>query len=83
MSMAVEDKDFETKANENIPCEYIGDKFRIGFKIPSLLSILKNLTAPDVTFSIVDASRAIIIAPKPQPDSEEITMLLMPMILND
>ena len=83
MSMAVEDKDFETKANENIPCEYIGNKFRIGFKIPSLLSILKNLTAPDVTFSIVDASRAIIIAPKPQPDSEEITMLLMPMILND
>lgn len=83
MGMAVEDVDFETKADEKIPCQYDGGKFRIGFKIPSLLSILKNLTAPDVTFSIVDASRAVIIAPKPQPDSEELTMLIMPMLLKD
>ena len=83
MGMAVEDVDFETKADEKIPCQYDGGKFRIGFKIPSLLSILKNLTAPDVTFSIVDASRAVIIAPKPQPDSEELTMLIMPMFLKD
>lgn len=83
MGMAVEDKDFETKADEKIPCQYNGDKFRIGFKIPSLLSILKNLTMPDVTFNIVDASRAAIIAPKPQPNGEEITMLIMPMIIND
>ncbi|RRC99077.1 DNA polymerase III subunit beta [Prevotella sp. OH937_COT-195] len=83
MGMAVEDVDFETKADEKIPCQYDGGKFRIGFKIPSLLSILKNLTAPDVTFSIVDALRAVIIAPKPQPDSEELTMLIMPMLLKD
>ncbi len=83
MGMEVEDKDFETKANEKIPCQYNGGKFCIGFKIPSLLSILKNLTAPDVTFSIVDASRAVTIAPKPQPDSEEITMLIMPMLISN
>lgn len=83
MSMAADDKDFETKANENIPCEYIGNKFRIGFKIPFLLSILKNLTVPDITFSIVDEFGAVIIAPKPQPDSEEITMLIMPILLRD
>lgn len=83
MSMAAEDEDFGAKASEEILCQYSGNKFRIGFKIPFLLSILKKLTTPDITFSIVDESRACVITPTPQPDSEEITMLIMPMLLKD
>lgn len=72
------------RANEIIPCEYGGSFFRIGFKILYLLDILKNLTAPNVSFRILDTMRACIITPKPQPDNdEEITMLIMPMLLND
>ena len=83
LSMAAEDRDFDLRANEQIPCEYAGGKFRFGFKAPSMLSILKNLSAPDVVFNIVSETAACVITPKPQPDSEEITTLIMPMIIGD
>lgn len=83
LRMDAEDTDFELKANEKIPCNYSGGNFRIGFKASSLLSILKNISAPDITINIVNENRACIILPKPQPYSEEITTLVMPMLIKD
>ena len=49
----------------------------------SLLQTLRNFNVPDVVFKLIDQSRAIIIGPTIQPESEEITALLMPMLIND
>lgn len=83
LKMTAEDKDFSMQAVEVLPCTYAGDIFKIGFQDFRLLRILKNLASTDIVFNIVDRSRAIIITPTIQPDSEEVTMLLMPMLIND
>jgi DNA polymerase-3 subunit beta len=81
--LQADDKDFETKGSEVLTCTYSGDVFRFGLKDVSLIQTLRNSVAPEMLFKGSDASRAFIIEPTPQPDSEEITMLLMPMLVND
>lgn len=89
-----EDKDFELSGEEQLPCEckVLGDgevlsddkpSLKIGFKAPSLSATLKALSTEEVALYFTDSSRAVIIKPVPQPDTEEITMLLMPMFTND
>ena len=83
MQMQSEDKDFEQSAVDTIPCKYDGKDMRIGFKDRSLIQTLRNLNTKDVTFYLIDQNTAIIIGPTIQPESEEITALLMPMYIND
>lgn len=83
MQMQSEDKDFEQSAVDMIPCKYDGGKLRFGMKDHSLLQTLRNFNATGVVFKLIDQSRAIIIGPTIQPESEEITALLMPMLIND
>ena len=83
LKMAAEDKDFSLQATEILPCTYAGDTLKIGFQDFRLLRTLRNIASTDVVFNIVDHTRAIIITPTIQPDSEEITMLIMPMLVND
>ena len=56
---------------------------RIGMKAVNVSQTLKVLSTEKVTFLFLDQSRAVLIQPQPQPDNEEITMLLMPMLCND
>lgn len=83
MQMQSEDKDFEQSAVDTISCNYNGKDMRIGFKDRSLIQTLRNLNTKDVTFYLIDQNTAIIIGPTIQPESEEITALLMPMYIND
>ncbi|MCF2559085.1 DNA polymerase III subunit beta [Prevotella brevis] len=83
MQMQSEDKDFEQSAVDTIPCKYDGGKLRFGTKDHSLLQTLRNFNATDVVFKLIDQHMAIIIGPTIQPESEEITALLMPMLIND
>lgn len=61
----------------------MGGKLRFGMKDHSLLQTLRNFNTPDVVFKLIDQNTAIIIGPTIQPESEEITALLMPMYIND
>ena len=83
LMMQAEDKDFATQGSEVLPCTYSGEVCRVGFKDITLIQTLRNSTAPEMIFKGIDSSKAFIIEPSVQPDSEEITMLLMPMIIND
>ena len=83
MRLESKDIDFSMEAQEAIACQYEGEYMRIGLKDESTLQILKNLKSETVIFQLTDPSRAVIILPEPQPESEEITMLSMPMLVND
>lgn len=93
LRLNAEDTDFEMAGEEILACEcrktdgtaLIPDNrfLRIGMKIPTMSSTLKALSSEKVVFEFIDASRACIIHPVPQPDVEDITMLLMPMLCND
>ena len=83
------DADFSLAGEETLPCEcqkHDGKpmtSLRVGFTAPSLAATLKAIPSEKVCFRFIDASHACIILPAPQPDMEEITMILMPMILSD
>lgn len=80
------DKYLEMDGEENLPCECNDDTMlpmKIGMEMPALLSILKALSSEKVILRIIDPAYAIVILPVTQPDVEHITMLIMPMLLND
>ena len=83
IEVSSEDIDFSTSAKEEITCDYTGKSMNIGFKGPSLTEILNNLSSEEVTLELADPSRPCLILPAEQPDSEDILMLIMPMLLND
>jgi DNA polymerase III beta subunit, C-terminal domain len=55
----------------------------IGFKGGSMTDILNSLESDEVTIQLADPSRAGLILPSVQPESADVLMLLMPMLLND
>ena len=89
MKIEAEDFDFALAGDETLPCEcepFDGRSqisLRIGMKAVSVSQTLKTLSTEKAVFLLSDCSRAAIIQPQPQPDNEEITMLLMPMLCND
>ena len=92
LRLNAENYDFSMSGEENIACTTVKtdgtalppDYFlRIGLKAPTLSQTLKALTSESVEFLLLDPTRAIIIHPVPQPDVEDITMLLMPMLCNE
>lgn len=84
MTVSAQDIDFSISAYERIPCQYEGDDLEIGFKSLFLLEILQNLNSADVVIELSDPSRAGILLPlEKEIDSEDVLMLLMPMMINN
>ena len=85
LNISAEDFDFSNKADENLECQYSGDDIQIGFNSKFLIEMLNNLDSDMITLSMSHPNRAGII--RPLIDSEEsresITMLVMPVMLND
>ncbi len=84
MTVSAQDIDFSISAYERIPCQYEGDDLEIGFKSVFLLEILQNLNSADVILELSDPSRAGILLPlEKETESEDVLMLLMPMMINN
>lgn len=90
LQLQTEDSDFSLAGDETLPCECsvvsgspADISLRIGMKAVCISQTLKALSTEKVTLLFLDQVRAVLIQPQPQPDNEEITMLLMPMICND
>jgi len=89
LKLKTQDKDFSMAGEETLPCVsepldgHTPISLRIGMKTTSVSQTLKALSTEKVVFLFQDQARAALIQPQPQPDNEEITMLVMPMIFND
>lgn len=83
LTVSAQDIDFSISAYERIACQYEGDDLEIGFKSVFLIEILQNLQSADVVMELSDPSRAGILLPlEKENDSEDVLMLLMPMMIN-
>ena len=84
MTLYGEDFDFSTEANDRIGIDYSGAKdMTLGVKADSIIDELSRIIEPTVTIHFTDPSRAVTIQPNdPLYQGEEITMLLMPMLVN-
>lgn len=83
ITISSQDIDFSMSAEETLLCDYSGIPLSIGFKGTFLMELLSNLDSEEIDIKLSDGSRAGIIVPTVQNDSERILMLLMPMMLND
>ena len=81
--VSTQDYDFSTSAEETVNCQYEGNDMSIGFKSTFLIDILANLPGEEVTMELSDPSRAGILTPTEQSETESLIMLIMPMMLND
>lgn len=84
LQVSAEDFDYSNKAEERLGCEYLGDDMQIGFNSRFLIEMLNNINCNEIKLSMSLPNRAGIITPTdPLEDGEEITMLVMPVMLND
>lgn len=81
--VSAQDIDFSISAYEKIKCQYEGDDMEIGFKSVFLLEILSNISTQDVMIELADPTRAGLFLPgESVNESEDLLMLLMPMMIN-
>lgn len=86
LNISAEDIDFNNKADERLDCEYSGEDIQIGFNSRFLIEMLNNLGSDKIQLAMSLPNRAGLITPVPEgrnSDNEEITMLVMPVMLND
>ncbi|ULC60763.1 DNA polymerase III subunit beta [Flaviramulus sp. BrNp1-15] len=83
LNISAEDIDYSNKAEERLTCDYQGDDMQIGFNSRFLTEMLNNLSSDEVQLEMSMPNRAGILTPVDGLDEgEQITMLVMPVMLN-
>ncbi len=82
LTIRAEDLDMSSEAKETIECDYSNDSLEIGFNAKYLGDVLSNIDDTDVSFEFSTPNRAGIVRPSQKDDSEDILMVVMPVMLN-
>ncbi|MDT0607813.1 DNA polymerase III subunit beta [Croceitalea rosinachiae] len=83
LNISAEDVDYSNKAEERLSCAYQGDDMQIGFNSRFLVEMLNNLSSDEVSLEMSLPNRAGILTPADGLDEgEQVTMLVMPVMLN-
>ncbi|POS01998.1 DNA polymerase III subunit beta [Flavobacterium croceum] len=84
LNISAEDIDYSNKAEERLTCDYQGDDIQIGFNSRFLLEMLTNLQSDEIQLEMSMPNRAGILTPVDGlEEGETITMLVMPVMLNN
>ncbi len=84
LNISAEDIDYSNKAEERLTCDYQGDDLQIGFNSRFLTEMLSHLSSDEVSLEMSLPNRAGILTPVDGLDEgENITMLVMPVMLNN
>mgnify|MGYP000946325744 CR=1 FL=1 len=83
--LSAEDMDYANEAREVLNCNYDGEDMDIGFNSKFLHEMLNNLGSTEVLFEMSQPNRAGLVKPvnDEEKTSEDILMLIMPLMLND
>lgn len=83
LTLTAEDIDFYNEAKERLSCSYEGDDMEIGFNSRFLQEMLGNFDSENIKIDMSAPNRAGIITPiDVENESEDLLMLLMPVMLN-
>lgn len=82
LQVSAEDLDFSNEANERLSCEHEGEDIEIGFNARFLIEMLSNLDADQIRLNMSAPNKAGVINPAEKDKSEDILMLVMPVMLN-
>lgn len=82
LQISAEDLDFSNEANERLSCEHDGEDIEIGFNAKFLIEMLNNLDSDKIQLTMSAPNKAGVIHPVEKDASEDILMLVMPVMLN-
>ena len=81
--LTAEDIDFYNEAKERLTCSYTGQDMEIGFNSRFFQEMLGNFDSNEVKLEMSAPNRAGILTPVDnENESEDLLMLLMPVMLN-
>lgn len=81
--LTAQDIDFSTSAKEMLSCQYQGDDIEIGFKASVLIEVLTSAVYEEVVLELSSPTRPGLILPLQNLPDEELTLLLMPLLLGE
>jgi DNA polymerase-3 subunit beta len=82
LQISAEDLDFSNEANERLSCEHDGDDIEIGFNAKFIIEMLTNMDSDKINLTMSAPNKAGVILPAEKDNSEDILMLVMPVMLN-
>lgn len=82
MHLAAQDIDFSFEGNERMSCKYDGEDLQIAFNAKFLIELLGAADGAEVKMELSTPIKAGIIKPIQEDESEELLMLIMPLMLN-
>jgi len=82
LQLAAQDVDFSFEGNERMKCQYDGEDLAIAFNARFLIEMLNAADSDDVRLELATPTKAGIIKPTETEDSEDLLMLVMPLMLN-
>lgn len=77
------DIDFSLSAKEKVNADVDGNNLRIGLKACKTISALSILDSENVIMKMEEPTRPVLILPKNEDDNCQITILIMPMVINE
>jgi len=83
MEIATEDPEKATKAHEKLEAEYSGESITIGYNASYLKELLSFMPSQKAILKLNTPISATVFYPEKQEENRNITMLLMPIRLND
>lgn len=83
LQISAEDLDFSNEANERLSCEYNGEDMEIGFNAKFIIEMLSNINSDQIKIEMSDPNRAGLLLPAVNEESEDVLMLVMPVMLNN
>jgi len=83
LQLSGQDVDFSNEGNERMSCHYDGENLQIAFNAKFLIEMLNGADTNEVVLELSTPTKAGIIKPIEQADSEELLMLVMPLMLNN
>ena len=81
LTISAEDIDLSNEAVERLGCDYAGEDMEIGFNAKLLLEMLQNMQTDQISIELSTPNRAGIILPGTNEESEDLLMLIMPMMI--
>jgi DNA polymerase-3 subunit beta len=82
LQISAEDLDFSNEANERLSCEHEGEDIEIGFNAKFLVEMLGNMDSDQIKLTMSAPNKAGVLLPAEKDKSEDILMLVMPVMLN-
>lgn len=83
ITVKASDNEYNTSGYETLGAEFTGAEMVVGFSSSYLTELASVIWTDDIVFRLADPSRPAVIVPTEDKPETTLTMLLMPMIVNE